>query len=111
MARILVYGKMEDREGIGNLMFDSGLFFQYPTADEADDGVPYFNPHLLLRPGAEMPKIGGLSISASNRETAAGEKLDEVSKGRIWKIFDQANDFANVTNIATSQRLMTKLQE
>ena len=110
-ARVLVCGKMEDGDGIGNLMSDSGLFFQHPTSDEADHDMSYFNPHILLRPGAEMPKIGGLSISASDRAATTGGKLDEVSKGRVWKIFDQNNAIANVANITPSQSLRAKLQE
>lgn len=109
LARILIYGQAEDRNGVGDLMSESGLFFQHPTAEEADTSVPYFNPHLLLRPGAEMPRIEGLSISASESVVEASGKLDEVGKGLIWKIFDQANGFSGVTKVTESRRLKSKL--
>ncbi|RYP15859.1 hypothetical protein DL765_005473 [Monosporascus sp. GIB2] len=72
---------MEDKGDIANPLSDAGLFFQHPALDEYDPGVPYFNPHLLLRPGAEMPKIERLSISDSQRASTKGGLLDEVNQG------------------------------
>ncbi|RYP62494.1 hypothetical protein DL769_007273 [Monosporascus sp. CRB-8-3] len=111
IARVVVYGRMEDKDDIANLLSDAGLFFQHPTLDEYDPGVPYFNPHLLLRPGAEMPKIEGLSISGSQRAATKGGLLDEVNQGRIWRIFDLASGAGTSAVAAASSRLRSTLRK
>ena len=111
IARVVVFGKMEDRDGIGNLLSDSHHFFQHPMAGEVDTDVPYFNPHLLLRPGAQMPKIEGLSISESNAGTTAVSQLDEVNRGKIWMIFDKANCIADDAGVKPSGGLKSTLRE
>ena len=111
IARIVVYGRMEDKDDIANILSDAGLFFQQPTLDEYDSEVPYFNPHLLLRPGAEMPKIEELSISDSQRAAAKGGLLDEVNQGRIWRIFDLASGVGTSALRTASPRLTSMLRE
>ncbi|KEZ43834.1 hypothetical protein SAPIO_CDS3994 [Scedosporium apiospermum] len=110
-ARVVVYGKMEDKDDIANLLSDAGLFFQHLTADEYDPEVPYFNPHFLLRPGAEMPKIEGLSISDSQSASGRGGLLDEVSQGKIWRIFDGASGAGTLASVTASPRLNSTLRE
>jgi hypothetical protein len=110
-ARVVVYGKMEDKDNIANLLSDGELFFQHPTADEYDPEVPYFNPHFLLRPGAEMPKIEGLSISDSQSAPGRGGLLDEVNQGKIWRIFDLASGAGTSASVAASPRLKSSLLE
>ena len=110
-ARVVVYGKMEDKDDIANFLSDAGLFFQHPTADEYDPEVPYFNPHFLLRPGAEMPKLEGLSISDSQSASGRGGLLDEVSQGKIWRIFDSASGARTLASVTASQRLNSTLRE
>jgi hypothetical protein len=110
-ARVVVYGKMEDKDDIADLLSDAGLFFQHPTADEYDPEVPYFNPHFLIRPGAEMPKIEGLSISDSQSAPSRGGLLNEVSQGKIWKIFDGAGGAGTSASVTASQRLNSTLRE
>ncbi|RYP73408.1 hypothetical protein DL770_007777 [Monosporascus sp. CRB-9-2] len=111
IARVVVYGRMEDKDDIANLLSDAGLFFQHPALDEHDPGVPYFNPHLLLRPGAEMPKIEGLSISDSQRAATKGGLLNEVNQGRIWRIFELANGAGTSAVVASSPRLRSTLRK
>ncbi|RYP70475.1 hypothetical protein DL771_005412 [Monosporascus sp. 5C6A] len=111
VARVVVYGRMEDKDDIANLLSDAGLFFQQPALDEYDPGVPYFNPHLLLRPGAEMPKIEGLSISDPQRAATNGGLLDEVNQGRIWRIFDLASGAGTSVVAAASPRLRSTLRK
>lgn len=103
---------MEHKDDIADLLSDEGLFFQHPTPEEYDPVVPYFNPHFLLRPGAEMPRIEDLSVSGCSRP-AAGKSalLDEVDKGRIWKIFDLANGVGALASVAASGRLKSTLRE
>lgn len=110
-ARIVVYGRMEDKDDIANLLSDAGLFFQHPTADEYDPEVPYFNPHFLLRPGAEMPKIEGLSISGAQSASGRDGLLDEVSQGKIWRIFDDASGAGALASVTASPRLNSTLRE
>ncbi|RYP01741.1 hypothetical protein DL764_006103 [Monosporascus ibericus] len=111
IARVVVYGRMEDKDDIANLLSDAGLFFQHPALDEYDSGVPYFNPHLLLRPGAEMPKVEELSISDSRRAATKGVLLDEVNQGRIWRIFDLASGAGTSAAAAASPRLRSTLRK
>lgn len=111
VARIVVYGKMEDKDPIRKLMADSRLFFQHPRAGEAEADVPYFNPHILLRPGAQMPKIEGLPVPDSNTKARPVDQLDEVGKARVWRIFDLANGVEDVTCVKPSRRLRSTLRE
>lgn len=110
-VRITVYGRMEDKDAIADLLSDEALFFQHPTSEECDPGMPYFNPHFLLRPGAEMPKIEELSISESRSASEKSVVLDEVNQGRIWRIFDLANSVGASTSVAASRRLKSELRE
>ena len=109
-ARVVVYGKMDNKDVIADLLSDEGLFFQHPTAEEYDPRIPYFNPHFLLRPGAEMPKIEELSVSDTSSATGKS-LLDEVNHSKIWGIFDLANGPGASAFVTASRRLKSELQE
>ncbi|KAI0848760.1 hypothetical protein F5Y00DRAFT_269978 [Daldinia vernicosa] len=63
--RIVVYGLMSNKEAAGDLLSDAGCFLQQPYATEVIPGVQYDNPHYLVRPGSEMPKLENLSLGMS----------------------------------------------
>ncbi|SPO06912.1 uncharacterized protein DNG_09606 [Cephalotrichum gorgonifer] len=109
-VRITVYGNMRHKDDIADLFSGEGLFFQQPTVEEYDSSVPYFNPHLLLRPGAEMPKIEDLSISDPRSAASRPALLDEVNQGKIWRIFDLANGDGASVSVAASGRLKSPLR-
>jgi hypothetical protein len=108
-ARVVVHGKIDDKDEIADTLSDCGVYFQQPTASEIDPDVPYFNPHLLLRPGAQMPRIEALSISDDS--TAAAGAMDEVNQGKIWRMFNQAGGCENVGDVEPSPRLKSVLKE
>lgn len=106
----MVYGKMDDKDVIADLLSDEGLFFQHSTAEEYDPEIPYFNSHFLLHPGAEMPKIEELSVSDTS-SAARKRVLDEVNHSRIWSVFDLANGPGASASVTVSKRLKSDLRE
>lgn len=110
-ARVVIYGKTDDKTLIADLLADSGLFLQHPIASEIESDVPYFNPHFLVRPGGEMPRLADLAISdTALKANTRGTELDEVAQGRIWRIFDMGQEILFSSSIEQSPRLKTKLQ-
>jgi hypothetical protein len=111
MARVAIYGMMSDKDAIGKHLSDADLYLQHPLMSEYDGRVPYYNPHLLLRPGASMPRIEDLIIDADEVGSPGPTVLDEVSKGRIWRIFDLANGGdAVIPEVTPSLRLKSELR-
>lgn len=109
-ARIILYGLKSDGRAIGNLLSDAGLFLQQPSATECDREVEYSNPHYLVRPGSQMPKLAELSLSLDTQNAATPEILDEVNKKRFMQIFDFANDVGICPQITPSSRLSSTLK-
>ena len=109
-ARITIYAKIQDKDAIADILSDEELFLQHPMLEEYEPEVPYFNPHFLLRPGAEMPKIEELSISDSPSAAGKGDVLDEVNRGKIWRIFDLANGVGASASVVASKRLKSALR-
>jgi hypothetical protein len=93
------------------LLSDAGLFLQQPSAAECIGDIEYCNPHYLVRPGSQMPKLDELSISLDMQNTAMSETLDEASKNRFMRIFDFANDTNISSRITPSPRLRSTLME
>ncbi|KAF2191078.1 hypothetical protein K469DRAFT_746516 [Zopfia rhizophila CBS 207.26] len=110
-VRIVVYGMKRDKSAVGSLLSDAGLYLQQPSAEECDRDVEYCNPHYLLRPGAQMPKLDELSISSNARKGGSSEMLDEVNKSRFMQIFDFANDVSNCLQVVPSSRLCSTLKD
>ena len=110
-VRIVVYGLKYEKSAVGNLLSDAGLFLQEPPAAECIRDVEYCNPHYLVRPGSQMPKLDELSISSNVQNTAMSETLDEAGKNRFMRIFDFANDTNIFSQIIPSPRLRSTLKE
>ncbi|KAM3072166.1 hypothetical protein ACMFMF_007559 [Clarireedia jacksonii] len=108
-VRIVVYGTEKENLITGNLLSEADLFLQHPTDAECGRHRKYVNPHYLLRPGAEMPKLEHLSLTADARSTTRSERSDEVDLARISRIFDCAEP--GVEDVATepSPRLKSTL--
>lgn len=105
---------MEEKDAVANMLSSAGLFFQHPSMEEYEPDVPYFNPHMLLRPGAEMPDIESLSISrAQDADTTVlgSSVLEEAGMAQIWRVFDTANEATNIGDVNTSGRLNSSLRE
>lgn len=56
-ARIVVYGLKSEMTAVGDLLSDSDLFLQQPSATDCDRSIEYLNPHYLVRPGYPYPPI------------------------------------------------------
>ncbi|KAM0551843.1 hypothetical protein ACHAPJ_008179 [Fusarium lateritium] len=113
-ARVVIHGLFNDRDLIGKHLCMAELYLQHPTPDECDHSAEYFNPHLLLRPGAKMPRIQDLSLENDEEEQsqqAGSAALDEVAQGKIWRIFDLASGGDVRPQISPSRRLKSTLQE
>ncbi|KAJ4246540.1 hypothetical protein NW762_013481 [Fusarium torreyae] len=113
-ARIAIHGLFNDKDLIGRHLSAAELYLQHPTLDEYDQSVEYSNPHLLLRPGARMPRIQNLSLENEEEEKShqiGSAVLDEVSQGKIWRIFDLASGGEVRPHIAPSPRLKSTLQK
>jgi hypothetical protein len=110
LTRVTIYGLMSDKGTIGKRLSDSDLYLQHPLMSEYDSSMPYYNPHLLLRPGTPMPRIQDLSIEAAVASSPGQAVLDEVSKARIWRTFDLANGDAVVPEVKPSLRLKSELR-
>lgn len=110
-VRIVVYGRQEERNTVATSLSDSGVYFQHPTATEVDPEVPYFNPHYLLRPGSQMPRLEELTLSDEGESRATSEALDETRKSEIMRIFDSANAGIGACSPEPSPRLLTTLKE
>lgn len=109
-VRIVVYGLMTDCDAIGEILGDAGLCFQHPLAIEYEHQVAYHNPHYLLRPGSEMPKLEELSLAETSRE-AEKNLLDESDKGILMRLFDEAGNSGMEASMEPSARLRSTLKE
>jgi len=106
---IVVYGLLTEMKPVGNLLSEGGLYLQHP--DEYDTRVEYINPQYLVRPGSRMPKIGGASFRACSRSTSSKEVLDDTSKSQLLQVFNSANGPNLFSEVKSSSRLRTSLQE
>lgn len=101
--RIILYGLRDDKVAIGGLLSDAGFFLQHPYATEIIPEIQYDNPHYLLRPGAEMPKLEHLHLDIVDDSSAQTEPGNEIRKSRFLQIFETAEaDGETVTALATS---------
>lgn len=101
--RIILYGFRDDKMAIGSILSDAGFFLQHPYAAEIIPEVQYHNPHYLLRPGAEMPKLEHLHLDIVDDSSAQTGPGNEMSKSRFLQIFESAEaDGATVTAMKTS---------
>ena len=108
-VNVVVYGFLRDKEAVANILSDEDLFLQDPGEDEFDRRVKYVNAQYLLRPGTEMPPLGGLSMSdnlGSNPKTS-DQLLGELERNQVLQVFESANGkrIIGAPNIEQSPRL------
>lgn len=111
LVRILVYGVKSEGPAVSNLLSEASLYLQHPSSTELYKHVDYQNPHYLLRPGSQIPKLEALSLSTERNSVARDEALDEVHKSYLMQIFDSANAPVSSLNVTSSPRLKTMLKE
>jgi hypothetical protein len=110
-VRIVVYGVKSQESSVGQLLSDSELYLQHPSAVELHRNVDYWNPHYLLRPGSQMPKLEFLSISPDGNDFTTTDSIDEMHKSRFMQIFNSANGPSGPLNLISSPRLKSILKE
>ncbi|GAB1319449.1 hypothetical protein MFIFM68171_09659 [Madurella fahalii] len=109
-VRIVIYGMRGDEKVIGSKLSDASLFLQHPAAHECNDNIKYSNPHYLVRPGSEMPKLEELSLTTSDPSSSQVDRLDDISLSRLLRIFDFAEPGTGVSVTAVpSPRLSSTL--
>ncbi|KAK4198874.1 SNF2 family N-terminal domain-containing protein [Triangularia verruculosa] len=108
--RITVCGLKIESEDLGNMLSDHSLFFQHPFPTEVDPSLLYYNPHYLLRPGTTMPDVAQLTLSGPD-EPQVIERLDDVSKARVMRIFDLTYDPSASIEVKPSPRLKATLKK
>jgi hypothetical protein len=109
--RIVVYGSRQDKTAVGEFLSDAGLFLQHPAGAECDLDLKYFNPHYLVRPGGEMPRIEELSLEVDDEKTGSTGVMDDVAKNRLLRMFDHADGAEAVVDVTPSPRLQTPLMK
>ncbi|RSL59357.1 hypothetical protein CEP54_007308 [Fusarium duplospermum] len=110
--RIIVYGAMRDSTNVGNLLSSVGLYFQQPSprdVQQLDLDAEYFNPHYLVRPGCQMPRLEDLVTSSDDLTSTTC--LDEAAKSQLMGIFDVAGDLAIKPTTTPSSRLRSRLKQ
>jgi len=110
-VRIVVYGAKSEGNSVGRLLSGGGLYFQHPSAAEINRHIDYWNPHYLVRPGSQMPKLEDLSISSESNDITPAASMDEVHRNRVMQIFNCAMAPVPPINPTPSPRLKTKLKE
>ncbi|KAK5633502.1 hypothetical protein RRF57_009216 [Xylaria bambusicola] len=111
IIRIILHGPQNDKDVVGDVISDTGIFLQHPYADEVIPGTRYDNPHYLARPGVGMPKLDYFNEKGMNDPTETALS-DETRKGRFIRIFETAEADGGsviVTNMALSPRLRSPL--
>jgi hypothetical protein len=109
-THIVIYGVLTEKNAVGNLLSEGGLFLQHPN--EYDTRVDYVNPQYLVRPGSRMPKIDVGAFPAGSRSTSSSkEVLDDTSKSQLLQVFNSANGPNWFSEVKSSPRLRTSLQE
>ncbi|CAK7198478.1 hypothetical protein SEUCBS139899_001139 [Sporothrix eucalyptigena] len=111
--RIIVYGFLDQKDNVANILNKENLFLQHPSETEMDRGTKYFNPQYLLAPGDDMPPLEKLNISecCMGSRAAARNLLQEHERNQILKIFDTAYTSGDAMALAEpSPRLMKPLE-
>lgn len=113
--RVIVYGRLTERNAVAEVLDESGLFLQHPEESEYDRRVTYFNPMYLLPPGEDMPRTGITSTSSGRGQATASvdeEMLEEADRCRVLRIFDEASglDAGVASEVRQSPRIISKLK-
>jgi len=111
--RILVYGFLQQKDAVADVLAREALFLQHPSETELDEGAKYFNPQYLLAPGQDMPPLEKLSISTCCAGGAASSRslLRDYEKNQVLKIFDTAcKSGETMATVNPSPRLTAELK-
>ncbi|KAK2606592.1 hypothetical protein N8I77_005330 [Diaporthe amygdali] len=113
--RVIVYGRLTERNAVAEVLDEGGLFLQRPEESEYDRRVKYFNPMYLLPPGEDMPRTGITSTSSGRGPATASvdeEMLEEADRCRVLRIFDEASglDAGVASEVKQSPRIISKLK-
>ena len=105
---IIMYGRRQDSELVGDALAESGLHLQHPH--EYDTSVDYINPQYLLRPGSRIVIQHSASLATNLKSMVAKDALGEGAKSQILKVFDDATGPQVFPEIKTSPRILTSLK-
>lgn len=113
--RVIVYGRLAERNAVAEVLDEGGLFLQRPEESEYDRRVKYFNPMYLLPPGEDMPRTVMTSASSGRGQATASvdeEMLEEADRCRVLRIFDEASglDAGVASEVKQSPRIISKLK-
>jgi hypothetical protein len=108
-VHIVVYGLLREMDAVGNFLSDHGHYLQHPS--EYDTRVGYVNPHYLLRPGSQMPRLDGVTSTPVSKFASFKEILDENATNQLLQVFDSASGPNMFPEIRPSPRLYACLQE
>ena len=108
-VRIVLYGLRSEAGPVSRLLSNAGLYLQQPSALDLRRDIVYWNPHILIRPGSQMPTLQASSTSLGNGCLATSDSLNETQKNRFMQIFNAANGFNEHSSVEPSPRLMTEL--
>jgi hypothetical protein len=111
VIRMILYGRGDEKEAVGACLSEAGVYLQHPRVTEYDHRMPYVNPHFLVRPGNEMPKLEDLVLSDDEEHTQRSDTLTKDEKSEIMRIFDSANTVNGPYRARSSLRLASTLKE
>ncbi|KAH3574796.1 hypothetical protein KXV95_007224, partial [Aspergillus fumigatus] len=111
VIRIILYGREDEKGAVGACLSEAGVYLQHPRDTEYDHRIPYVNPHFLVRPGGEMPKLEDLILSDDEEHPQSSELLTKDEKSEIMRIFDSANIVNGPYQASSSSRLTSALKE
>lgn len=110
-VRILISGLKGDKSAIAVLLSDACLYLQHPSVNELDGRLDYCNPHYLVRPGGQLPKLEELLSDSQGEARQRPNTLDNALKTQFMQIFDTADGRDIDWDVQPSKSLKTDLME
>ncbi|KAI1386581.1 SNF2 family N-terminal domain-containing protein [Hypoxylon trugodes] len=101
---VIVYGRREQGEPIGDMLSEQGYFLQQP--DSYDASRPYYNPQYLFDPDEDM-----VFEEYTEAPMVRGTAFYEDKKSKVAELFDSATGPTEFTRVPISDILITKLKE
>lgn len=111
VIRMVLYGRGDEKGAVGACLSEAGVYLQHPRVTDYDHRMPYVNPHFLVRPGSEMPKLEDLVLSDDEEHPRSSESLTKDEKSEIMRIFDFANTVNGPCQARSSPRLASTLKK
>ncbi|KAI0899905.1 SNF2 family N-terminal domain-containing protein, partial [Annulohypoxylon nitens] len=100
---ILIYGRLEESETIGDMLLERDCFLQQP--DSHDISRPYHNPQCLSDPDEES------SWEVQESSPAKSSILCEGKKSRVVELLDSATGPTSFKRVQISDILISELKE